>query len=252
MVAVPDCQGRPLTRVAASLLAGMLLLGAPVSAAAQAPAANPPADVDALWAQTDGVRPDSAFYVVQLWWNGIAQSGQRDPAQRGLQSLQQANTDLLDAYSLLLERRTDPGPHPVPVIDPILSGLYSLVTGAHPRAPLGSAFAWINQRLLDAEGRGSAQAIVESLLRDFGKRQSDAARDLALRAELAPVLAANTQRQRSLLHKIRAISDPGVRALVAQVEPPALAASKKLSAAPSAPPGRGQQSAPATDREVED
>src|SRR5437764_15217030 len=55
------------------------------------------ADVDALWNQPQGVGGDSAFYVVQAWWDGVTRATS-DPSQRGLAELAQASADLLDSY----------------------------------------------------------------------------------------------------------------------------------------------------------
>src|SRR2546421_3703470 len=120
------------------------------------------AEVDALWNQPQGVNVDSAFYVIQNWWDGLARAAQNDPTQRGLDELAQANADLLNAYTLLQQQRIGAGPQPVAVIDPLLSSLYNFVSGAHAKAPVASIFNWANQGLLKLEGRGSTDVIVGS------------------------------------------------------------------------------------------
>jgi len=107
-------------------------------------ASNYNADPDALWNQPESVAADSAFYVVQSWWDGIARATQSDPTQRGLDELAQANADLLSAHSVLLRQRTDAGPQPVAVIDPLLTSIYNVITGSHAKAPVGSVFNWID------------------------------------------------------------------------------------------------------------
>src|SRR3982075_4604841 len=102
------------------------------------------ADVDALWNQHDGASVDSAFYVVQTWWDGLTRATQNDPAQRGLAELAQANADLLNAYTLLQQKRSGAGPQPVAVIDPFLSGIYNFITGSNTKAPIGSGLSWAN------------------------------------------------------------------------------------------------------------
>src|SRR5260370_27121761 len=118
--------------VAASFVAVLSL--APLTAqAAGAP------DVDALWNQPQGVSVDSAFYSVQEWWDGVMRGTQSDPTQRGLAELAQANGDLLNAYTLLQQKRIGGGPQPVAVVDPFLAGTYNFITGSHTKAPLRSA-----------------------------------------------------------------------------------------------------------------
>ena len=106
--------------VAAAIASAMALI--PLTAAAS----NNTADADALWNQPESVSADSAFYVIQSWWDGIGRATQSDPTQRGLDELAQANADLLSAHSVLRRQRSDPGPHPVAVIDPLLAGIYNL------------------------------------------------------------------------------------------------------------------------------
>src|SRR5258708_10514917 len=108
-------------------------------------------EVDALWNQHDGVSVDSAYYVVQTWWDGLTRTAQNDPTLRGLDELAQANTDLLNTYTLLQRQRTDPVPQPVAIIDPLLSSIYNFVTGSNVKAPVGSVFNWANQSLLTLE-----------------------------------------------------------------------------------------------------
>src|SRR2546430_794496 len=135
--------------VAAAMASAMVLI--PLTAAAS----DDTAAADALWNQSESVSADSAFYVVQSWWDGMARATQSDSTQRGLDELAQVNADLLSAHSLLLRQRTDPGPHPVAIIDPLLTSIYNLITGSNAKAPVGSVFNWINQSLLKLEGRGS-------------------------------------------------------------------------------------------------
>src|SRR6202521_1136894 len=138
------------------------------------------ADVDALWNQPQGVSVDSAFYVVQEWWDGVTRGTQSDPSQRGLAELAQANADLLNAYTLLQQKRSGAGPQPVAVIDPFLAGTYNFITGSDAQAPLSSRLYRANQSLLGLEGCGSTTDIVQSLLRDYRSRQAAAQRDLQL------------------------------------------------------------------------
>ena len=179
-------------------------------------------DPDALWNQTESVSADSAFYVIQSWWDGTARATQSDPTQRGLDELAQANADLLSAHSLLLRQRTDPGAHPVAVIDPLLAGIYNLITGSHAKAPVGSVFNWINQSLLTLEGRGSMAEIVRTLLKDYQAKQSAAERDLRPTAGLDTdaLLTANAHREAAFLLKIKAVSNPGdgLAGLLGEVE----------------------------------
>ena len=188
--------------LAASIARALTLLPLTVTAAV-----NP--EVDALWNQHDGVSVDSAYYVVQTWWDGLTRATQSDPTLRGLDELAQANTDLLNAYTLLQRQRTDPGPQPVAIIDPLLSSLYNFVTGSNVKAPVGSIFNWANQGLLQLEGRGSTNDIVRSLMQDYRAKQADAMRDLpAGHADTDAVLAANAQRETAFLVKIRDITTP--------------------------------------------
>jgi len=190
-------------RLLAAGIAGALAL-APWSVAA-----GGSSEVDALWNQQDGVSVDSAYYVVQTWWDGLTRASQSDPTQRGLDELARANTDLLNAYTLLHRQRTDPGPQPVAIIDPLLSSVYNFVTGSNVKAPIGSIFEWANQSLLKLEGRGSANDIVRSLLQDYQARQAAAMRDLPSgHAETDALLVANAQRETAFLLKIKAIATP--------------------------------------------
>ena len=191
--------------VAAAIASAMALI--PLTAAAS----DNTADADALWNQTESVSADSAFYVVQSWWDGIARSTQSDPTQRGVDELAQANADLLSAHSLLLRQRTDPGPHPVAVIDPLLAGIYNLITGSNAKAPVGSVFNWINQSLLKLEGRGSTDEIVRVLLKDYQAKQAAGERDLhsTTSFDADALLIANAQRDTAFMLKITAVSNPG-------------------------------------------
>ena len=191
--------------VAAAIASAMALI--PLTAAAS----NNTADADALWNQPESVSADSAFYVIQSWWDGIGRATQNDPTQRGLDELAQANADLLSAHSVLLRQRTDPGPQPVAVIDPLLTGIYNLITGSNAKAPVGSVFNWINQSLLNLEGRGSTDEIVRVLLKDYQAKQAAAERDLHSTAsfDADALLIANAQRETAFMLKIKAVSSPG-------------------------------------------
>jgi hypothetical protein len=202
----------PVSRVTQRrLLAGIVAVAlsvVPLTAAAEDAATSP--DVDALWNQPQGVRVDSAFYVVQQWWDGLSRVVQNDPTRRGLDELAQANADLLNAYTLLQEQRTDPGPHPVAVIDPLLSGVYNFVTGSRSKAPVGSVLGWANGSLLKLEGRGSTDGIVRDLLTDYQIRQAAAARDLSVKpdAGTSALMSANAARETALLSKIKGLAIP--------------------------------------------
>lgn len=187
--------------VAASVVAALLL----VPLTAQAAGA---ADVDALWNQPQGVSVDSAFYTVQEWWDGVTRGTQSDTTQRGLAELAQANADLLNAYTLLQQKRSGGGPQPVPVIDPFLAGTYNFITGSHAKAPIGSVLSWANQSLLNLEGRGSTTDIVQSLLKDYRLQQAAAERDLQLggRSDLVALWAANADREGAFLVKIKGVA----------------------------------------------
>ena len=191
--------------VAAAIASAMALI--PLTAAAS----NNTADADALWNQPESVSADSAFYVIQSLWDGIGRATQSDPTQRGLDELAQANADLLSAHSVLLRQRTDPGPHPVAVIDPLLAGIYNLITGSNAKAPVGSVFNWTNQSLLNLEGRGSTDEIVRVLLKDYQAKQAAAERDLHSTAsfDADALLIANAQRETAFMLKIKAVSSPG-------------------------------------------
>lgn len=162
--------------------------------------------VDSLWNQPGGVSVDSGWYFLQQWWDQAARTATRDQTQRGLSELAQANTDLLNAYSLLAETSTDPGPHPVPGIDPLLSGLYATVTGVHVKAPVGGFFAGLNQAMLNVEGRGSTADITQSLLQDFEQLQQAADRDLAQSPGFKSLWAANSLRQAGVIANLQALA----------------------------------------------
>ena len=163
------------------------------------------ADVDALWNQPQGVAVDSAFYVVQSWWDGMLRATS-DPTQRGLAELAQANADLLNAYTLLQQKRSGSGPQPVPVIDPFLSGIYNFITGSNAKAPVGSLLSGANQALLNLEGRGSTTDIVQSLLKDYRSQQAAAERDLAGSSDLSALWGDNANRDSAFLVKINAVT----------------------------------------------
>ena len=188
--------------LAAGIAAAMAIVPLTASAAGSA-------EVDALWNQHDGVSVDSAYYVVQTWWDGLTRSTQSDPTLRGLDELAQANTDLLNAYTLLQRQRTNPGPQPVAIIDPLLSSVYNAVTGSDVKAPVGSVFNWANQSLLNLEGRGSTSDIVRSLLQDYRVKQAAAMRDLPSgHADTDAILASNAQRESAFLVTIKDIATP--------------------------------------------
>jgi len=169
------------------------------------------ADVDALWNQPQGVGVDSAFYVVQAWWDGVTRATS-DPTQRGLAELAQANADLLNSYTVLQQKRSGAGPQPVAVIDPFLSGIYNFITGSNAKAPVGSLLSWANQSLLNLEGRGSTTDIVQSLLKDYRAQQAAAERDLAGVSDLSALWAENAARDSAFLLKVRdmAIASDGL------------------------------------------
>jgi hypothetical protein len=183
--------------VAACVVAALSL--APLTAQAAGAA-----DVDALWNQPQGVAVDSAFYVVQAWWDGVMRTS--DPTQRGMAELAQANADLLNAYTVLQQKRSGVGPQPVAVIDPLLSGIYNFITGANSKAPVGSLLSWANQSLLSLEGRGSTSDIVRSLLKDYKAQQAAAERDLAGGSDPSTLLADNADRDGAFLVKIKGVS----------------------------------------------
>jgi hypothetical protein len=223
----------PVSRVTQRrLLAGIAAVAlsvVPLTAAADG--ATPGRDVDALWNQPQGVRVDSAFYVVQRWWDSLSRVVQSDPSQRGLDELAQANSDLLNAYTLLQEQRTDPGPHPVAVIDPLLSSVYNFVTGSRSKAPVGTVLGWANDSLLGLEGRGSTEVILHDLLTDYQIRQAAAARNLSSKPDDATstLIGANAARETALLSKIKGLAIPAdglAAALDAAEKTTALAASE--------------------------
>ncbi|HVS05033.1 MAG TPA: hypothetical protein VHK65_02560 [Candidatus Dormibacteraeota bacterium] len=184
------------------------------------------ADVDALWNQPQGVSVDSAFYVVQEWWDGVTRGTQSDPTQRGLAELAQSNADLLSAYTLLQQKRSGAGPQPVAVIDPFLAGTYNFITGSHAKAPIGSVLNWANQSLLTLEGRGSTTDIVQSLLKDYRSQHAAAQRDLhvAGRNDLVALWATNADREGAFLVKIKgvAIASDGLAGLLNDAAQPTI------------------------------
>ncbi|MDQ6885257.1 MAG: hypothetical protein M3077_13655 [Candidatus Dormibacteraeota bacterium] len=190
-------------RSGAALCVGMALLLTSQTVIADSSSVAATASVDALWNQPQGTRVDSAFYVIQSWWDGLSRTGERNPHKRGLQELAQANEDLLNAYTLLQEQRDNPGPHPVAVIDPFLSSTYAFVTGVHVKAPIGSVFGWLNNAALHVEGRGSIDTIIKNLLRDYQTQDALARRDLASddAAENA-IVSANRLRQTAMIGRI--------------------------------------------------
>jgi hypothetical protein len=190
---------RPLA--AAAVASAVMLI--PLSAAA-----STTLDVDTLWNQPDGISVDSGWYAMQGWFNGLNASVPDDPSQRGLDELAQANTDLQNAYYLLHQQRTNPGPHPVALIDPLVSGIYNAITGSNVSAPIGLFFDWANQAMLKLEGRGSTTDIARKLLWDYRVQQAAGLRDLR-RNDDAPteaMISLNTQREQAFLLKIGATS----------------------------------------------
>lgn len=169
--------------------------------------------VDSLWNHPQGIRPDSGWYFLQAGWDQAGLILTRDPEQRGLTELSMANADLLNAYSLLAEARTDPGPHPVPLLDPVLSNVYAAISGVHIKAPLGSVFGALNQAMLNIEGRGSTQDITESLLRDYAQHERAAERDLAQSRPLDSLWAANSLREQAMLAKLQTLGGDGANAM---------------------------------------
>jgi hypothetical protein len=224
----------PRRPVLLSLGLALSLLLAPLTASADSSGLDPTSQADSLWNQPQGTRPDSAFYVIQAWWDSLTRATSRDPKQRGLQELSQANNDLLNAYTLLEEQRTDPGPHPVAVIDPLLSGAYGIVTGVHVKAPVGSLFGWINNSLVHLEGRGNTETIIRTLLNDYQVQRTAASRDLDPSAA-DPLWSANSTRETAMLQKIGSLENPsqGLPVLVA-------AAPGTTSTAPASAPGKGK------------
>lgn len=162
-------------------------------------------DVDALWNQPQGVGVDSAFYVVQEWWDGLTRMTS-DPTQRGLAELAQANADLLNTYTLLQQQRSGAGPQPVAIIDPFLSSIYNFITGSNAKAPVGSLLNWANQSLLNLEGRGSTTDVMKSLLKDYRSQQAAAERDLAGQGDLGALWGANADRDSAFLVKIKGLT----------------------------------------------
>lgn len=243
---------RPAHRSVLTAVCGASLVFSlmPLTAAAAGDGTSLTAQADELWNQPQGVRPDSAFYPIQAWWDGLTRATARDRKQRGLQELSQANGDLLNAYSMLQEQRSDPGPHPVAVIDPLLSGAYGLVTGVHVKAPIGSLFGWVNDSLVHLEGRGSADAIIKSLLLDYQAQRAAAGRDLAP-APGDAVWTANASRETAMLARIGVLARPSfnVPSLVAITAaqpasrsvpaPVAIAASKQPEARPNGKSTKG-------------
>jgi hypothetical protein len=226
--------------IAASIAGALVLLPLTVTAAGGS-------EVDALWNQHDGVSVDSAYYVVQTWWDGLTRATQSDPTQRGLDELAQANTDLLNAYTLLQRQRTDPGPQPVAIIDPLLSSIYNVVTGSNVKAPVGSVFNWANQGLLKLEGRGTTNDIVRSLMQDYRAKQAAAMRDLPSgQADTDALLAANAQRESAFLLKVKSIATPadGLAGLLDAADQSTIAVAAKYAAgandAANAANGNGQ------------
>ena len=211
-------------------LAGLAFLLLPLAAAADGQ------DVDALWNQPQGTRPDSALYPLQSWWDGLNKTVSDDPTQRGLDELAQANTDLLIAYTMLQEQHSNPGPHPVAIIDPLLSTVYNTVTGSNVKAPVGAIFNWINSSLVGLQGRGSTNDMVRRLLQDYRMKQAVAVHDLQQRggADIDALVSANTQRETAFLSKIKAVSRPddGLKTLLDEADHSTVALANRHHADP--------------------
>lgn len=184
-------------------LAGMaaILAVAPLSTHA----ANTPS-VDSLWNEPQGLPMDSALYVFQGWFDNTQISS--DPTQRGFDELSRANTDLLNAYTLL-QHAHQAGPQPVPVIDPLLANAYDAVTGSDQKAPLAELFTSINQGLLTLEGRGSIDDQVSSLLQQSRAMQAAGLRDLQSKgSSYDGLIASNAQREADFLTQVARVSTP--------------------------------------------
>ncbi len=190
----------------APLLAIALTAGLLLSSTLPASAGEPDFNADNLWNQPEGISVDSGWYFIQAWWDQAARITQRDSSGRSLAELAQANSDLLNAYSLLAEAQADPGPHPVPLVDPLLSSVYATITGVKVKAPLGGLFGWLNQAMLTVEGRGSTATITDSLLHDFGQRLKAADRGLAQRPDLDSLWVANSEREHAMLARLQALT----------------------------------------------
>src|SRR3989442_11955771 len=200
----PEAAVLPMSRVIQRRLVAACFVAALSLAPLTAQAAGA-ADVDALWNQPQGVGVDSAFYVVQVLWDGMTRATS-DPTQRGLAELAQANADLLNSYTVLQQKRSGAGPQPVAVIDPFLSGIYNFITGSNAKAPVGSLLSWANQSLLNLEGRGSTTGVAQSLLKDYRSQQAAADRDLAGQSELVALWAANADRDSAFIVKIKGVA----------------------------------------------
>jgi len=225
--------------VAAAIASAMALV--PLSAAA-----STNLDVDTLWNQPDGISVDSGWYAVQDWWNGLNTTIPDDPTQRGLDELAQANADLQNAYNLLHEQRSNPGPQPVAIIDPLVSGIYNAITGSNARAPIASFFNWVNQRMLRLEDRGSSADIARHLLQDYRLQQAVGLRDLRRNAgaDVEAMIAVNTQRERALLLKIDAVapSDRDWKAVISGAEQSTTALAAKHDAGGASGKGNDRKS----------
>jgi hypothetical protein len=218
---------RPLAAMTALLLSAVPL----AASAADQPSA------DSLWAQHDSIAIDSPLYPLQLWFDGLTRTVSNDPSQRGFEELNQANIDLLNAYTLLQEEHGN-GVTPVPVVDSLLAGGYDAITGSNARAPLGSLGNWITQSLLGMEGRGSVSGQVQALLQEYRAKQAVAVRDLHLGGNAAAnaLLQENAQREADFLARVNAIAaaDDGITALLtaAQAQTSLLAMSGELAGLP--------------------
>ena len=185
------------------LLAGMaaILAGAPLSAHA---AGTP--SVDSLWNEPQGLSMDSALYVFQGWFDNTQISS--DPTQRGFDELSRANSDLLNAYTLL-QHAHQGSPQPVPVLDPLLANAYDAVTGSTQKAPLAELFTSINQGLLTLEGRGSIDDQVTGLLQQSRAMQAAGLRDLQSKGSSCDsLIASNAQREADFLTQVARVSTP--------------------------------------------
>jgi hypothetical protein len=229
----------PLRRaVQRRLLAGSVML-----VMALVPVTAYAGDVDALWNRPQGASPNNAWYAVQSWWDGWNRVVSDDPGRRGLDELSQANADLLTAYTLLQEQTNNPGPHPVAVIDPLLSSVYNTITGSNVKAPIGGVFHWINQSLLSLEGRGSTNDQVRALLQDYRAKQAVAVRDLNRKggADIDALVSANTERETAFIAKIKSVTRPddGLKSLLEDADHSTVALAAKHQGGDQANQGKG-------------
>ncbi|HEY9286429.1 MAG TPA: hypothetical protein VIT43_00235 [Candidatus Dormibacteraeota bacterium] len=170
--------------------------------------ANSMPTLDSLWNEPQGLSMDSALYVFQAWFGGYSDQMSSDPSQRGFEELSRANTDLLNAYTLL-QHAHQGGPQPVAIIDPLLAGAYDGVTGSDGKAPVAELFASINQGLLALEGRESTTEQVAALLEESRAMQAAGLRDLETGGSGHDALiASNAQREADFLTQVQRVATP--------------------------------------------